>query len=131
MEHRKSRDEARRQFGEELGGVLAARGIRQTKLAEMMDTTQSTVSAWISGRSEPAVETVFELEDRLSLPPGSLSRFLDYLPVVTDSVVPTLVDAIALSNWSLESKRMVLTVIRTVESMEHQTQPQNRLEAVT
>jgi transcriptional regulator with XRE-family HTH domain len=54
----------RKRFGGTLAEALSARGRRQEDLAEALDTTQSAVSAWINGKSEPAAATVFACENR-------------------------------------------------------------------
>ncbi len=71
----------RKAFGEALRVALAEREVRQVDLAKAIRTTQSSVSAWVTGAAEPAARTVFMIERVLDLPPGSLSRILGYLPV--------------------------------------------------
>jgi transcriptional regulator with XRE-family HTH domain len=55
--------------------------MKQEDLAQMLGTTQSSVSGWINAKYEPAAATVFTIEQCLGLEPGSLSRPLGYLPV--------------------------------------------------
>ena len=71
----------RQKFGVALAQTLRSMGLTQAELAEQLQTTQSAVSAWINGRSEPPPFTVFNLEQTLGLAPGALSRLLGYVPV--------------------------------------------------
>lgn len=75
-------DEARRQaFGDALGDALGVRKTTQRALGDMLGgVTQSAISAWIAGQSEPSRDLVFQIETVLELPPGNLSRHLGYLP---------------------------------------------------
>lgn len=41
----------------------------------------SAVSQWIAGKTEPDPQRVFAIERALHLKPGTLSRFLGYLPL--------------------------------------------------
>ncbi len=71
---------SRQAFGTAVAGALAVRDLTQRALADALGVKQPTVSAWLSGESEPASAVVFELERVLELPPGHLSRHLGYLP---------------------------------------------------
>lgn len=46
-----------------------------------MGVSQSAVSQWCSGQTEPDPDQVFRLEAELRLPPGDLAQLLGYLPV--------------------------------------------------
>lgn len=73
--------ERRKAFGEALASALAARGLTQRELGDLLGgTAQSAISSWKSGEYEPSAETVFELERVLKLSPGHLSRHLGYFP---------------------------------------------------
>jgi transcriptional regulator with XRE-family HTH domain len=114
---RKNNDqEARRHaFGHGLSEALLARGLKQADLAELLTTTQSTVSAWINGRSEPAAATVFAIEEVLELSPGFLSRLLGYLPLSVVGSRPSVEESIATSEEVDDaSKRLALSVWRTL-----------------
>lgn len=93
----KQSDEARRAaFGDALGDTLAVRKVTQRVLGERLGgITQSAISAWIAGQSEPSREMVFQIEQVLELPPGNLSRHLGYLPPsAADSTPVTFEDAV-------------------------------------
>lgn len=105
----------RKQFGHGLSEALIARNLKQADLAELLSTTQSTVSAWINGRSEPAAATVFAIESVLELPPGFLSRLLGYLPLSVVGARPSVEEAMSSSEEVDEvSKRLALSVWRTL-----------------
>ena len=57
--------------------------MRQQDLAEAVDCTQASVSAWVNGQAEPVRKTVYAIEKALDLSPGALSRSLGYVPVET------------------------------------------------
>lgn len=74
-------EERRRAFGDALAGVLGVRDLTQRSLGELLGgTSQGAISAWLSGKSEPAPSTVFAVERVLELAPGQLSILLGYLP---------------------------------------------------
>lgn len=70
--------EKRLRFGAALRRHLKLWGLSQAALAERMGTAQSAVSAWVSGKSAPSPERVFELERILELSPGTLAGLLQY-----------------------------------------------------
>jgi transcriptional regulator with XRE-family HTH domain len=83
----------------------------QTDLAESMGATQSTVSAWINGRSEPSPATVFELERTLKVSVGSLSRLLGYLPVESAKISLSVKDAVARDHQLKEEFKPTLLAV--------------------
>lgn len=116
-----SAEARRRAFGSGLSDALAAHSLTQADLAELMSTTQSTVSGWINARSEPAAETVFAVEEAMGLSPGYLSRLLGYLPLTAVGARPDVEATIANTDEVDDlSKRMMLTVWRTLVE-KHQT----------
>lgn len=80
------RAEAKAKFANVLTLHLSVRDMTQVELARALNVTQSTVSAWMRGRTEPAKEEVFAAERALDLAPGGLSWALGYLPL--DAVGP-------------------------------------------
>lgn len=78
-------------FGAALAEAMSSVGMRQADLAERFGTSQSTVSAWMHGKKTRPV-VVFAIEDILGLDPGTLSRHLGYLPVVTKGATPATFD---------------------------------------
>jgi transcriptional regulator with XRE-family HTH domain len=105
----------RHRFGRLLAEALSARDTKQEDLARRLGTTQSSVSAWVTGRYEPSAETVFAIERSLSLGPGHLSRSLGYLPLEAVSASPGVEDAVAQSTLIDDAqKRIVLAVYRAV-----------------
>ncbi len=67
-------------FGDALADALSRLGWTQRTLADALGMSQSAVSHWKAGTSEPLPRTVFAVEETLGLPPGELSRHLGYLP---------------------------------------------------
>ena len=45
-----------------LRGVLAERGFTQTDIAGAVGVKQASVSAWVTGKAEPAADMVFQVE---------------------------------------------------------------------
>lgn len=111
----KNGQERRDSFGAGLAQALAARNLKQIDLAELLSTTQSTVSAWVNGRSEPPAATVFAVEEVLEVAPGFLSRLLGYLPLSVIGSWPDVEQAVSASEEVDEaSKRLVLSVWHTL-----------------
>lgn len=52
-------------FGERLNRLLNRKGISQTELAEMVDTTASNISRYISTDREPRAEIALHIADAL------------------------------------------------------------------
>jgi transcriptional regulator with XRE-family HTH domain len=114
-------EERREQFGKVLAAALAARGLRQADLAKALQTTQSSVSAWMTGKSEPAALTVFAVEEVLELAPGYLSRMLLYLPLSAVSARPDVEESIQVSDLvDDDSKRLLITAWHTLVSKHQQ-----------
>lgn len=84
MKRRSHRNDGLPKFADALRITMAARGLKQSELAQGLGTSQAAVSAWVTGKSEPAARTVFDMERLLELPPGSLSRPLGYMPLNAD-----------------------------------------------
>lgn len=78
-------------FGRALRETLAAKGVSQIELGELLGVGQPTIANWLSGIREPRHEYVFAVEKALSVRPGQLSRFLGYLP---PEAVRTVVDTL-------------------------------------
>lgn len=111
--------EARRQhFGRALGEALRVRGWSQADLAQRMGTTQSAVSAWITGKSLPVADDVFEIEAEMDMTPGVLSRNLGYLPVGADTAPPDMEAAISANpHLDAKAKDMMTSFYRTLREM--------------
>ncbi len=67
-------------FGAALRVALAEEGLRQSDLAAALGLTQASVSAWVTGKTEPAATTVFKVEAVLNVRqgpyPGCSATFL-------------------------------------------------------
>lgn len=117
-DHRRDeQEESRRRFGAALEQALTLRRRSQKEVGDALGTTQSSVSAWKAGESEPSYATVFGLERYLRLPPGFLSRHLGYVPVEAIDQAVTVEDLI-MSDPLLDEagKRAVLAVYRELTS---------------
>jgi transcriptional regulator with XRE-family HTH domain len=68
----------RRQFGDALRLLLGPRS--QTWLAGELGVSQSAVSQWINGDTEPLPQRVWSIERVCGVEPGTLSRLLGYVP---------------------------------------------------
>ena len=109
------REQRRIAFGAGLADALAGRNLTQADLAELLSTTQSTISAWINGRSEPEPVTVFAVETAIGVSAGFLSRLLGYLPLSIVGAPPNVEEAIARSEEIDDTgRRLVLSVWRTL-----------------
>lgn len=71
----------RKAFADALQQVMAERGWDQAFVAKRTNYSQQTVSKWLTTLRPPDNPwLVFEIEERLGLPPGYLSRHLGYIP---------------------------------------------------
>lgn len=95
-----------------LSEALRAHEVSQTRLAELLGTTQSTVSLWATGKAVPDPHTVFDIEEVLGLRPGQLSRVLGFLPVASEKAPIDIEDCISQLDLDVESKRMLVIVAR-------------------
>jgi len=110
-----SGDDPQKQFGRSLSEALRVRGMTQADLAKALETTQSAVSAWVTGKSEPIAESVFKMEQQLDISPGGLSRILNYLPLEAATLRPGVEECIQAHPFaSDDSKRMMIAVWRTI-----------------
>jgi transcriptional regulator with XRE-family HTH domain len=57
-----------------LGAWMAARGIEPKELADAVDTTEASISRWISGVRNPRKKQLIALEDFFEIEPGGLFR---------------------------------------------------------
>jgi len=86
-----------------------------------MGTTQSAVSAWITGKSLPAADDVFHIEIEMDMTPGGLSHHLGYQPVDADKAPPDVETAIvANADLDTDAKDMMLVFYRTLRQMSKQ-----------
>jgi transcriptional regulator with XRE-family HTH domain len=101
--------ERRLAFGQALRVAMEQAGVSQTELAKHVGLTQAGVSEWVLGNSEPKDrEITYEIERFLGVPPGFLSRHLNYLPAslaVAGSVEKAIAEDPQLSD---EMKRALL-----------------------
>src|SRR5687768_356630 len=93
-------------FATLLAEVMAARGISQSQLGDLVGRSQKAVSDWVTGNAEPPPTMVFALEAILSLSPGALSRCLGYVPVSVLEAQPTVEDALLTDPTLDESYRL-------------------------
>lgn len=63
--------EQAKEFGAWLGRQLRRKGMSQAELANRLDVTRAAVSAWITGRAEPRMEKVRQIEEILGVASGS------------------------------------------------------------
>lgn len=94
MPRAKTDDELNRgeQFAELLLQVMADNKWNQIDLGKRVGATQQAVSDWLSGKVPRDPDKVFNMEQALGLPGGSLSHVLGYVPV-EESHVPTAIAA--------------------------------------
>ena len=62
----------RKAFGENLKNLRISRGYSQQRFAEILKTTQASISAWELGIREPDIATIFEIADTFHVPVSSL-----------------------------------------------------------
>lgn len=103
-------------FGDALGAAMSAAGVTQVELAADLKTTQSAVSAWVTGKSEPDDPyAVFAVERAVKVRPGSLSRFLGYLPPEAVKVSASLEEAIDGDPYlDADARELLLNTYRTL-----------------
>lgn len=96
-------------FGEALRQAMAAGGWTQDALAEALGFRQATISAWISGKSQPEeIDTAFRVEKLLGIRPGGLTRHLGYLPLDAVKSVATVESAILEDDALTEAEKAML-----------------------
>lgn len=83
-----------RAFGDALDAALAARGVTEKEIGDVVGKAQPTVNNWIKGGNPPTPEVVFTIERHLGLDAGSLSKHLGYVPVDAVAVTVDVVDAV-------------------------------------
>lgn len=64
-------------FGNNIKEAMQAKGLTQTKLAEMLGVRQNTISQWITETNEPNVETILRLCRLLDVTPNELLGWED------------------------------------------------------
>lgn len=106
-----------RAFAAALRDAMSSQGVTQTDLAKRLDLrSQGTISGWINAVAEPPYETVFAIEKVLGVRPGSLSRYLGYLPVSASKVTVDVERAINEDPFlSKEAKAHLLGAYRLVK----------------
>ncbi len=62
-------------FGERLTEAMQSRGVNQTMLAKMLNTTQQTVSRWCNGMCEPDYDTLLLLCGLFDETPNNLLNY--------------------------------------------------------
>lgn len=132
MEDENTARERRRQFGAVLNEALNVRSMKQSDLANAVGTTQSAISAWITGKSEPGARTVFLVETALDVSPGYLSIILGYIPPNARTSVPSPEEQIAHStSLTDDSKKVIISVMRTLAAKDKALLSLSRTEADT
>ena len=102
----------RERFGEELREAMAAAQMNQRALAKAAGVTPSAVSQWTLGQTAPRPEMVAKLEGILSLPEGTLGRWLGYTPAsVSDRAMASVIEAIEADPRLGERERELLTAM--------------------
>lgn len=61
------------QIGRRLLELMNERGVSQVALADRLNTSQSTVSAWVNGKAAPSFTTALAIADVLGVPISSLA----------------------------------------------------------
>ncbi len=132
MEDENTARERRKQFGAVLNEALNVRSMKQSDLATAVGTTQSAISAWITGKSEPGARTVFLVETALDVSPGYLSTILGYIPPNARSAIPSPEEQVAHSTaWTEDSKKVIISVMRTLGAKDKALLSLSRTEADT
>lgn len=132
MEDENSARERRKQFGAVLNEALNVRSMKQSDLAQAVGTTQSAISAWITGKSEPGARTVFLVETALDVSPGYLSIILGYIPPNARATIPSPEEQVAHStNWTDDSKKVIISVMRTLGAKDKALLSLTRTETAT
>jgi transcriptional regulator with XRE-family HTH domain len=98
-------------FGLALAAVLQ-RG-DQTRLAQALDSSTSTISGYVKGESEPPPRTAVRIEEVLGVEPGSLTIHLGYLPPAARDISITTPEEAIIADASLtgRAKRVLLDLL--------------------
>lgn len=111
------------QFNQKLQKMLDARGWTAYRLAKIMDISQSTVSHWLAGESQPQRRTMRQLEDVFGVPYGYLSEDISELQMELDVLTLHLKEKNVMLNDLLERDADHLEVARTTRQI-HDLQAQ-------
>lgn len=98
----------RHAFGDALRQAMAHAGWTQDALAEAIGFRQASISAWISGKSQPDIDTTFVIERTLGQRPGALTRHLGYLPPEALRSVATVESSILEDGALSEAEKQML-----------------------
>lgn len=116
-------EDQRQAFGAALERLLDDRDIGRGRLGAEIAAklglpnplTQSAVSQWVAGQTEPRRAYVFAAEECLDVPAGSLSRLLGYLPVSAVAAV-SVEDALAADRGLSETARRIILSVYQAET---------------
>lgn len=97
------------EFGQAVREYLERGGYTISGFATHIGVTPSTLTTWLD-KSYSKPENVFLIEQRLTLPPGALSRHLGFLPVDAVPAVDVR-DALALDADLTEDQREVVEAL--------------------
>lgn len=108
-------------FGAALAEQREARQLHPKELAKLLGVSAQTITNYERAEREPKPLAVFQLEDLLGLPAGTLSHHLGYLPVgVTDEIRPGLIETISATDELDDERRTaVLEVARVMLRHQH------------
>lgn len=101
---------------------MRERGWSQQDLAQITGRAQQTVSYWVSSEDPTKARVpqdwriVFELEDKMGLPPGYLSSVLGFYPAVGSDVVGAIMRDPLFSSRPME-RETVLSVYRNMAAI--------------
>jgi len=113
----------REEFRELLRERRQARRLSLSVLGGLVGVSKSAVAQWESGRSLPVPAKVPALERALDLEPGSLSRLLGYLPIVTgnDKTSLDVIEAIRRdSRLGSHGQELLITMYRQLLRQQEQ-----------
>lgn len=112
-----SPEQRRRAFGAALDNLMAAHGTTQQDLgAKIGISSQSSISAWKDGKTEPDRELVFRIERVMGVRPGHLSRHLGYLPLSATKIVDQTTEEAIVNDPALDDmgRKVLLSSYRTL-----------------
>jgi transcriptional regulator with XRE-family HTH domain len=84
-------------FGAAVRAARTRLGLTQAELADLIGSSQSSVTSWENGRAAPdRASLVWSLERDLRVRPGALSRLLGFLPLSAeaDRTPPSVEEAV-------------------------------------
>jgi transcriptional regulator with XRE-family HTH domain len=117
----------RRAFGAQLRQERETRQVSAEELADRLSTSPESVRMWEKGKRVPKPARIFEIEQALGVPAGTLSRHLGFVPASGVATSPaSLLEAIESAEELDETGRLLLAAAARAVIAAHYRQQTRR-----